>query len=77
MADPDEGPGGSAPLIFRTKLRPEGPKKNFLETGPPTYLRVWATAPGGQAPAPFIAGSGSGTERGYVTGNLQIYVHSV
>ena len=37
-------PGGLPPpppqLIFRPKLRPKG-LKNFLETGPPTYLRVW------------------------------------
>ena len=29
---------------FKTKLRPGGPKKLFLETGPPTYLRVWMIA---------------------------------
>ena len=28
-----------------TKLRPERPKKIFLETGLPPYLRVWMTAP--------------------------------
>ena len=26
------------PIIFKTKLGPEGPTKIFLETGPPTYL---------------------------------------
>ena len=40
---------GSPPLIFFTKLRPEGLKKFFLETAPPppppTYLRVWMTIP--------------------------------
>ena len=39
------GPGCPSPPYFSTKMRPEGPKKSFLETGPPTYLRVWMTAP--------------------------------
>ena len=26
-------------------MRPEGPKKYFLETGPPRYLRVWMPPP--------------------------------
>ena len=37
------GPGCPSPPYFSTKMRPEGPKKSFLETGPPTYLRVWMT----------------------------------
>ena len=45
VADPREGPGGPAPPYFSTKMRPIGPKKIFLETGPPSYLRVWMTAP--------------------------------
>ena len=34
------------PPYFLTKLRPEGRKKFFLETGstpPPLYLRIWMT----------------------------------
>ena len=40
-----EGPGGPglSPTYFKTKLRPEGSKKIFLETGP--YLRIWMTRP--------------------------------
>ena len=43
------GSGGGArevrsPPYFYTKLRPEGPKKKFLETGPSLYLRIWMTA---------------------------------
>ena len=34
VADPGEGPGGPARLVFRPKGRPKGRKK-FLETGPP------------------------------------------
>ena len=36
-ADPGEGPGarGPGPPYFWSKLRPEGPKKIFWETGPP------------------------------------------
>ena len=35
VADPWEGPGGAAPPppFVSTKMRPEGPKKNFWETG--------------------------------------------
>ena len=37
---------GTSPLpYFWTKLRPEGPKKLFLEDAPPPYLRVWITDP--------------------------------
>ena len=33
-------PGGGAPLIFRpNQLRPEGPKKNFFETGLPPLTK--------------------------------------
>ena len=28
------GPGGPGPPYFSTKMRPEGPKKIYLETGP-------------------------------------------
>ena len=55
VADPGEGPGEHAPPYFSTKMRPEGPKKMFLETAaplsqglddrpplpPPSYLKVW------------------------------------
>ena len=43
VGDPGKGPGGPPPY-FLTKLRPEGRKKFFLETGSP--------------PPPFISGSG-------------------
>ena len=29
------------PLYFSTKMRPEELKKNFLDTAPPPYLKVW------------------------------------
>ena len=46
VSDPGEGPGRSGPpSYFYTKLRPEGPKKKFLETGPSLHLRIWMTAP--------------------------------
>ena len=41
VADLGEGPGGAAPLFsfyFKTKLRPEGLEKIFLETAPPPSL---------------------------------------
>ena len=57
VADLGEGPGGAVPPLiffnFKTKLRPEGPKKIFLETAPPpplseglddlppSHLKVW------------------------------------
>ena len=53
VVDPGDGPMGTEPpplipLIFQTKLRPEGPRKFFLETFPlppppkaPRYLKVW------------------------------------
>ena len=39
VADPGEGSGGPAPL------------KNFLGTGPPSYLRGWKTGP---PPPPYL-----------------------
>ena len=40
----EEPRGVRAPSpLFKTKLMPEGPKKSFWETWPPTYLRVWMT----------------------------------
>ena len=46
VAYPGEGPGGPPPPSYcLTKVRPEEPKKFFLETGPPSYLRVCMTAP--------------------------------
>ena len=41
------GAGGTrppSPLIFRPNWGPKG-QKNFLETGPPPYLRFWMTTP--------------------------------
>ena len=36
VVDPGEGPGGPARLpYFSTKMRTEGPKKNFFETASP------------------------------------------
>ena len=35
MAEPWEGPGAPSPFYFYTKLKPEGAKKSFLETGTP------------------------------------------
>ena len=36
VADPGEGPWGpELPPYFSTKMMPEGPKKTFVETGPP------------------------------------------
>ena len=43
--------GTWASPYFWTKLRPEGPKKFFWETGPPPYLRVWMT-PTARPPPP-------------------------
>ena len=38
VADPGEGPGEAAPPppYFKTKLKPEGPKKNFFKGRPPS-----------------------------------------
>ena len=47
------GGGSRALLYFWTKLRPEGPKKNFSETVPSPYLRVWMTAPPPPPPPPL------------------------
>ena len=52
--------GASDTAYFLTKLRPKEPEKFFWETGPPSYLRVWMTAP---AP-PLILSSGSSTATG-------------
>ena len=46
------GPGGPPPSYCLTKMRPEEPKKFFLETGPPSYLRVCMTAP--PPPPPYL-----------------------
>ena len=48
VADPGEGPGGPAPLIFRPKWGPMGGKK-FFSRPAPRYLRVWMT---GRPPPP-------------------------
>ena len=47
------------PAYFSTKLRPEWPKTIFLRP-PPSYLRVWMTAPP-LPPSPLIWRSGSAT----------------
>ena len=54
VVDPVEGPGGGGPPYYWAKLRPEGPKKTFLETGPPLIQ-------GSGSPRPhLISRSGSG-----------------
>ena len=35
VADPGVGPGRPGPPYFSTKMKPEGPQKILLETGPP------------------------------------------
>ena len=40
LADPGEGPGGQASLIFRPNWEPKGRKTFVWRPGPP-YLRVW------------------------------------
>ena len=56
VVDLGEGPGGARPppLIFRPNWGPKG-GKNFMETGPPPYLRIWITGP------PLFWRSGSAT----------------
>ena len=55
--DSGEGPGGpGSPLTFRPHWGPKGRKQFFLRP-PPSYLRVWMTAP----PPPLIWRSGSAT----------------
>ena len=49
VADPEEGPGGPASPLFFDQNKARRVEKNFLETGPPTYLRVWMT---GSPPPP-------------------------
>ena len=48
------GPGGPPPPYFRTKLRPEGPKKFFLETSPPPVSKGLVDRP----PPPSILSQG-------------------
>ena len=45
VGDPGEGPGGPAPYppLFLDETEARRVEKNFLETGPPPYLRVWMT----------------------------------
>ena len=46
MADPGEGPPGVHPPYFYLDQTEAGrAEKTFLETGPPTYVRVWTTVP--------------------------------
>ena len=46
------GPG--PPLIFRPNGGSKGWKKTFSETGSPSYLRVWMTAPPLPPPLPHL-----------------------
>ena len=43
VADPEERPGGPASPLFFDQNEARRAEKSFLETGPPTYLRVWMT----------------------------------
>ena len=55
VADPAEGPGGvGGGRNPSTKLRPEGPKKNFFGDRAPRYLRVWMTTRSGSGTAQSI-----------------------
>ena len=60
-ADLGEGPGEHAPPYFSTKMRPEGPKKMFLETAAPLSQGLDDRPP---LPPPLIWRSGSATELG-------------
>ena len=58
VADPGEGPGrGQSPTLFLDQTGARRAKKKFFkifwETGFPTYLRVWMTAP--PPLPPFVA----------------------
>ena len=57
VADPEERPGGPASPLFFDQNEARRAEKSFLETGPPTYLRVWMT----RSPPLFIWRSGSVT----------------
>ena len=59
VVDPGEGPRGPPPLLL-DKTEARWAKKCFLETAPPTYLRVWMT---GTRPPTLISRSGSGTDQ--------------
>ena len=64
VVDPGERPGSLPPLFLdQTEAR-----KFFFKTGPPSYLRVWMTAP--PPPPPLIWKSGSAT-------GLILYKHNV
>ena len=54
------GAGGPAPPYFKTKLRPEEPKKNFLGDRPPPFSKGLDA----RVPSPLISGSESGTDLG-------------
>ena len=45
VEDPEEGPGGPGPRIFRPNWGLKGRKKFFCRPPPPPYLRVWMTSP--------------------------------
>ena len=62
VADPEEGPGGPPPLIFRRNWGPKGGKTIFLRPPPPP---------------PVISRSGSGTEWLHILGGLQWFMISL
>ena len=39
------GPGSSGPLVFLDQTEARRAEKIIFETDPPSYLRVWMTAP--------------------------------
>ena len=48
MADPGEGPGGRSPSpLFLDQKGAQRAEKNFFETGPPPYLKVWIATDNG------------------------------
>ena len=57
MVDPGKGPGGYSPSpVFLDQTEARRAEKNFLGYRPPTYLRVWMTAPPLPAPPPTYQG---------------------
>ena len=74
VADPGEGPG-MGPPYFKTKLRPEGPKKIWGGPGSPPYAPLLSKWLGDWPPPnPFISRSGSGTKDGLLFWIIHIKV---
>ena len=45
VADPGERPGGPGLPLFLDQTKARRVEKNFLETCPPLYLRIWMIVP--------------------------------